>query len=170
MENGMQTLVEELTTIVCQEIDHYRRLLGLVRRERGLIVRGQLVGLIEMTRQKEALTSTLAQIERSRSSLLARLAPALDHEAGTITLGQAAALLHGEYGEALRVLVTEFRSVIGQCVAAHDVNRTLLDRSMALVQGALEIFCPVVDGPPSYGTGGRFNGAARAVAVLNHTA
>ncbi len=166
----MQMLLEELTTVVCQEIDHYRRLLGLVRRERGRIVRGQLAGLIEVTRQKEALASTLTQLERSRSSLLARLASALDQEPGAITLGRAAALLQGEYGETLHALVTEFRGVIGQLVAAHDVNRTLLDRSMALVQGSLEIFHPVVDRPPTYGAGGRFNGAAHSVAVLNQTA
>ncbi len=166
----MQTLLEELTTVVCQEIDHYRRLLGLVRRERGRIVRGHLAGLIEVTRQKETLTSTLAQLERSRSSLLARLAVELGHDAGTLSLGCAATVLQGECGEAFRALVTEFRAVIGQLVAAHDVNRTLLDRSMALVQGSLEIFRPVVDGPPTYGAGGRFTGTAHPVAVLNQTA
>jgi flagellar biosynthesis/type III secretory pathway chaperone len=166
----MQMLLEELATVVCQEIDHYRQLLGLVRRERGRIVRGQLAGLIEVTRQKEALTSTLAQLERSRSSLLARLAPGLGEEAGAMTLGRAATLLHGERGETFRALVAEFRVVVGQLVAAHDVNRTLLDRSLALVQGSLEIFRPVVDGPPTYGAGGHFNGAAHPVAVLNQTA
>jgi flagellar biosynthesis/type III secretory pathway chaperone len=169
MEIGMQMLVEELATVVCQEIDHYRQLLGLVRRERGRIVRGQLAGLVEVTRQKEALTSTLTQLERSRSSLLARLAPELGHEAGAVTLGRAAALLHGECGETFRALVAEFRVVVGQLVAAHDVNRTLLDRSLALVQGSLEIFRPVVDGPPAYGAGGLFNGAAHPVAALNQT-
>lgn len=166
----MQRLLEELTSIVCQEIDHYRRLLGLLRRERGRIVRGQLEALVEVTRQKEMLTSTLTQLEASRTDLLGRLAADLGQEPAMMTLGRAAALLQGECGEALRALVAEFRIVVGQLVAAHDVNRTLLDRSLALVQSALEIFRPVVDGPPTYGAGGRFNGPAHPAGVLNQTA
>lgn len=166
----MHMLLEELTTIVGQEIDLYRRLLGLVRRERGRIVRGQLAGLMEVTRQKEALTSTLAQVEQLRSSVLARLASDLGQESGSMTLGRAATLLHGEGGDTLRALVEEFRVVVSRLVAAHDVNRTLLDCSMALVQGSLEMFRPVVNGLPTYGAGGRFNGAAHPVAVLNQTA
>jgi flagellar biosynthesis/type III secretory pathway chaperone len=170
METGMQTLLDELTNVVCQEIELYRRLLGLVRRERGRIVRGELAGLIEVTRQKEGLTSTLAALETSRTGILARIAAELGQEGAVMTLGRAAAMLQGECGETLRALVAEFRGVVGRLVAAHDVNRTLLDRSLALVQGSLEIFRPIVDGPPTYGAGGRFNGSAHPVAVLNQSA
>jgi len=166
----MQTLLAELMAIVRQEIDQYRKLLTLLRRERGRIVRGELAGLVEVVRKKEAITKGLATLAESRLSLLGRIGAEVGDTESAITLSRLAALIPGETGDTLRALLTEFRGVVGLLVAASDVNRTLLDRSLEFVQGSLEIFRTVATGPQTYGSGGRFHEAAHPLAALNQTA
>ena len=166
----MQTLFADLTSVVRQEIESYRKLLAIMRRERGRIVRGELGGLVEVVRQKEALTKELSELEVSRASLLDRLATEFGQESSSVTLGRIAAMGPGADGATLRALLVEFRGVVGQLVAANDVNRTLLDRSLECVHGSLEMFRPVAAGAPTYGAGGRFNGSSHALAVVNQTA
>jgi flagellar biosynthesis/type III secretory pathway chaperone len=166
----METLLTELISIVRQEIDHYRQLLALVRRERGRIVRGELAGLVEVVRRKEALAKQLTDLEASRMLLLARVANELAEDAATVTLARAAAMARDGGDETLGALVAEFRGVVGQLVAANDVNRTLLDRSLECVHGSLELFRPVASGPSTYGAGGRAAGLSTSLAVVNHTA
>jgi flagellar biosynthesis/type III secretory pathway chaperone len=166
----MQTLLAELMAIVRQEIDQYRQLLALLRRERSRIVRGELAGLIEVVRRKEAITKDLATLEASRLSVLARLGPEVGAEESALSLSRLAALSPGEAGDTLRALLTEFRGVVGLLVAANDVNRTLLGRSLEFVQGSLEIFRTVATGPQTYGSGGRFHEAAHPLVALNQTA
>lgn len=166
----MYTCLADLATILRQEIDHYRQLLGLFRRERGCIVRGELAGLVELTRRKEAVTKGLAALEASRTGLLERLALECGEDGMTMTLARAAALAPGEHGENLQTLLVEFRGVVGQLVAASDVNRTLLDRSLECVHGSLDLFHSVAGDAPTYGAGARRNATAHTAAVLNQTA
>jgi len=91
----MQSLLTELATTLRQEIDQYRRLLAVVRTERGRIVRGELAGLVELVRKKEAITRDLAQLGASRLSLLERLAGECGETGSRMTLAQVASLAPG---------------------------------------------------------------------------
>ena len=160
------TLLTDLVTMLRQEVELYRRMLTLVRRERGRIVKGELAGLVEIVQQKEFLSRDLERVHVSRSSVLNRLAAALEGEGATLTLARAAQIAPGETGEILSGLLQEFRSLVGLLVAANDINRTLLDRSLECIQGSLDLFHSV-SGAPTYGAGGRL--AASPVAVLSQT-
>lgn len=166
----MHTQLADLQTILRREIDQYRQLLALVRQERARIVRRELAALAESVQRKEAVTRELAQIEASRTALLARLAAEFREEGSAMTLARAAALAPGDAGAALRALLAEFREVVGLLMAANDVNRTLLDRSLEVVQGSLQLFHTVTAAPPTYGAGGRFQETAHPLAVVNQTA
>lgn len=166
----MDELFAELVTLVRQEIEHYRRLLALVRRERGQIVRGDLAGLTKVVRKKEALARELDRLGKSRVSLLDRLAEELGEPAATLTLARVARLAPGEAGETLSATLTEFRGVIGRLIAANDVNRTLLDRSLEFVQGSLALFRTVITTNPTYGASGRLEPSNPALVALNQSA
>ena len=165
----MQEQLTELVTVLRQEIEQYRRLLAVVRRERGRIVRGELAGVVEAVRKKEAITQELANLEAARAALLDRLREELGDPGSPFTLAQAAALAPAKHGQTLREIVIEFRGVVGLLMAANEVNRTLLDRSLDFVQGSLELFRTVATAP-AYTSGGRFGEAARSATALNQTA
>jgi flagellar biosynthesis/type III secretory pathway chaperone len=166
----MKSLLVELTVVLRKEIDQYRRLLTLVREERGRVVRSELAGLLEVVQEKEAITQVLTQLEASRSSLADRLAAALGEGGSSLTLTRVAELSPGEIGRTLRTLRVEFCGVVDLLRAANDVNRTLLDRSLEFVQGSLELLRAVMAGTPTYGARGRFSETASPLAVVNRTA
>jgi len=166
----MHELLADLAALLRQEIDHYRRLLALARRERGRITKGELPGLTQLVRKKEVITQDLASVEASRASLLDRLAKELGEDRAGLTLARVAGLAPGEMGEALQALLVEFRGVVGQLIAANDINRSLLDQSLTFVRESLALFRTVVNTSPTYGKSGRLGESAPALVALNHTA
>ena len=163
----MNPLFMDLAVVLRQEIEHYRRLLALVQRERSRIVKGELRGLNEVIAKKETLAKDLVDLESTRTSLVARLAGELGEAVEDLTLARVAKLAPGRAGETLQTLLGEFRTVVGRLVAANDVNRTLLDRSLEFVHGSLSLFRTVPCAGPTYGKGGRLDEAGPALAVLN---
>jgi flagellar biosynthesis/type III secretory pathway chaperone len=166
----MQSLFAELATTLRQEIDQYRRLISVVRKERGRIVRGELAGLVELVHKKEAITRDLAQLGASRLSLLERLAREYGEDDSRMTLARVVSMAPGEVAERLQTLLVEFRGAVGLLMAANDVNRTLLDRSLDFVHGSLALFRTVATSGPTYNAGGRFGEDAQPLAVVNQTA
>jgi flagellar biosynthesis/type III secretory pathway chaperone len=166
----MQSLFAELATALRQEIDQYRRLIAVVRKERGRIVRGELAGLAELVHKKEAITRELAQLGASRLSILERLAREGGEDGSRMTLAHVVSMAPGEIAETLQALLIEFRGAVGLLMAANDVNRTLLDRSLDFVHGSLALFRTVATSGPTYNAGGRFGEDARPFVAVNQTA
>jgi flagellar biosynthesis/type III secretory pathway chaperone len=166
----MEALLAELTALLRDEIEQYRRLLLLVRRERSRITKGELPGLTQLVRKKELIAHDLASLEASRSSLLERLAEALGEEPADLTLARVARLVPGDLGEGLQALLVEFRGVVGHLIAANDINRDLLDQSLAFVRESLALFRTVANASPTYGKNGRVGESGSALMALNHTA
>jgi flagellar biosynthesis/type III secretory pathway chaperone len=166
----MQAQFADLAALLCQEIEHYRRLLALVRRERGKIVRGELAGLTELVRKKERLTQELVELEASRTSVVDKLAERFGERGGDLTLARVAQLAPPESRESLDALLAEFRGTISRLVAANDVNRTLLGRSLEFVQASLALFRTVVNANPTYDASGRVETADGTCLALNRMA
>jgi flagellar biosynthesis/type III secretory pathway chaperone len=166
----MHTLLTELATLLRQEIDRYRHLLTLVRRERRGIIQGELAGLVGVVRKKEAAARELEQVEAARICLLNRIAGESGGKGESLTLARVVEMAPGDLKCTLADLLAEFRGVVGLLIAANDVNRELLDKSLEFVHGSLELFHTVGANPPTYGAGGRVSEARRSLAVLNQTA
>ncbi|HSB68414.1 MAG TPA: flagellar protein FlgN [Candidatus Methylomirabilis sp.] len=166
----MHALLADLVALLRLEMEQYRRLLTLVRLERGHIVKGELAGLSEVVRKKEAVARKLCELEAARASLLDRLAAELNEPPASLSLARVAQLAPGESGETLSGLLSEFRILVSRLVAANDVNRNLLERSLEFVQDSLALFRTVIAPNPTYGANGRMEAAGTALAALNQTA
>jgi flagellar biosynthesis/type III secretory pathway chaperone len=169
VENGMRTLLTELATLLQQEIDRYRHLLTLVRRERRGIVHGELAGLVGVVRKKEAATRDLEQVEAARVCLLQRIAIVSGRGEESLTLARVIEMAPEDLKGTLADLLAEFRGVVGLLIAANDINRELLDKSLEFVHGSLALFHTVGANPPTYGAGGRISEARRPLAVVNQS-
>ena len=121
-------------------------------------------------RKKEAATRELAQVEAARVCLLKRIAGESGWEEESLTLARVVEMAPGEIKSTLADLLAEFRGVVGLLIAANDVNRELLDKSLEFVHGSLELFRTVGANPPTYGAGGRVSEPRRSLAVLNQMA
>jgi flagellar biosynthesis/type III secretory pathway chaperone len=166
----MQTMFTDLVTTLRQEISSYRSLLLLVRGERARIIKGDLRAIRDVVQKKEAIAEELQRLATCRTAILDRLATALGEEQAGFTLARLASRAPGDVGEMLQGLLVEFRRLVGQLMAANEVNQTLLTRSLESVQGTLALFRTVATANPIYGATGRLDESAGAVLALNQTA
>jgi flagellar biosynthesis/type III secretory pathway chaperone len=166
----MESLFADLAVLLRQEIGHYRRLLLLVRRERDPIAKGEIARLSAIVSEKERIVRELVGLEASRVLLLEGLASALGEPEANLTLGHVAHVAPGEVGHLLRALLAEFRGLIVRLVAANDINRTLLDRSLEFVGGSLGLFQTLTNANPTYEQSGRIAGPRFGLAALNQMA
>jgi flagellar biosynthesis/type III secretory pathway chaperone len=165
----MDSLLLELATVLQREIDQYRRLHTLLRRERGRIVKGEWGTLTEMVQAKETVVEELAQLASSRRALLERVAVRVDEPAAGLTLARLVQVAPADARPAFSRLLEEFRGVVGRLVAANEVNRMLVDRSIEFVQGSLSLFRTIVSQSSTYGADGRLEAAAPALRGVNQT-
>lgn len=165
----MASLFSDLAAVLRQEMEHYRRLLALAQGERGRIVKGELRGLTQVIEKKEGITRQLAELESLRTALMTRLAGEMGEPPEALTLARLGAAAGGGDGKVLQALLLEFRALVGRLVAAQEVNRTLLDRSLEWVHGSLALFRPVAADHQTYGKAGQLQGAEPALPLLNHT-
>ena len=148
----MDPLLLELATVLHHEIDRYRHLHTLLRKERGRIVKGDWAALTEMVHAKETVAEELRQLAASRGTLLERIAVRLGEPVAGLTLAR---------------LLDEYRGVVGRLVAANEVNRLLVDRSIEFVQGSLSLFRTVTSQTATYGADGRVEPRAPLLAGVN---
>ena len=165
----MDSLFLDLATVLQREIDQYRRLHTLLRRERGRIVKGEWGTLTEMVQAKETVVEELAQLASSRRALLERVAVRLDEPVAGLTLARLVQVAPEDARPVLARLLEEFRGVVGRLVAANEVNRMLVDRSIEFVQGSLSLFRTIVSQATTYGSDGRLEAAVPALRGVNQT-
>jgi flagellar biosynthesis/type III secretory pathway chaperone len=165
----MDSLFLDLAAVLQREIDQYRRLHTLLRRERGRIVKGEWRTLTEMVQAKETVVEELAQLASTRRALLERVAVRLDEPVAGLTLARLAQAAPADARSVFSRLLEEFRAVVGRLVAANDVNRMLVDRSIEFVQGSLSLFRTIVSQTNTYGADGRLEAAVPALRGVNQT-
>jgi len=166
----MDQLFTDLVAILRQEIEQYRQLLALVRRERGYIVRGELTQLAKVVQKKGTVSEGLYHLAARRTSLLEQLAESMGEPVDKLTLARVTRIAPGRTGETLSALLGEFRELVGRLVTANEINRTLLERSLEFVRGSLNLFRTVASPGPIYGANGRIESSSPMLAGLNQTA
>ena len=166
----MDVLCSDLVALLRQEIEQYRQLLALIRRERGYIVRGEFTQLAMIVKNKATVSEGLGYLAERRASLLRGLAESLGEPPEKLTLARVSRTVPGRSGESLAALLDEFRGVVGRLVTTNEINRTLLERSLESVRGSLDLFRTVASAGPIYGANGRIEGSSPVAAGLNQTA
>jgi flagellar biosynthesis/type III secretory pathway chaperone len=166
----MQGAWGELVALLEAEIAEYRRLVLMTRWERRPITQGEWTGIQEVAEQKERILREVVRLGEARRVLVGRLAGDQGEYDSASALARVANLAPGEARDALRRLLGEFRQVVARLAAAHEVNRTLLERSLEMVQSSLALFRTVCDPNPRYGPGGRVREFATAYSAVNQRA
>ena len=169
-EVAMDGLWDDLGLVIRQEVEQYRRLLALLRHEKGLIVRGQLQPLLDLIKQKETLTVELKVLEEARATLLDRVAARLGLEAGDLHFGRLGALAPPTHAALFDGLLQEFRLLVRQLAVANERNGVLLESSLEYIRGSLQLFTTLADRNPVYQDSGRLAAPTIPIRVLNQRA
>ena len=137
-------LFDDLAQVVRQEIECYERVLGLLRDEKGLLIRGDLEALGERVKQKETLGLEIKVLEEARLGLMRKIGTLLEISEQHLTCSKLAELAPPSSALLYQALLARFRQLIGQVEKINEQNGLLLDRSF--LAGAAPVIHPgIVD-------------------------
>ena len=151
------TAIEQLSAILRSEESLYRELLGLLQRERELMVDLDADGLGELVRQKETLAAEGRLIEQGRIDVAARLAIDLSISSDPVTLSQICVRI-GDDGDELREAHTRLVAIVSAVRELVQANRTMGGDRLSFVQKTLGLLGALLPGrtaePGAYGRTG----------------
>jgi flagellar biosynthesis/type III secretory pathway chaperone len=169
-EVAMDGLWDDLGLVIRQEVEQYRRLLALLRREKGLILKGQLQPLLDLVKQKETLAVELKVLAEARETLLSRVAARVGLDASELHFGRLGALAPATHAALFAELRDEFRRLVRQLAVANERNGLLLESSLDYIRGSLQLFTTLADRNPVYLDSGRLAAPSIPIRVLNQRA
>jgi len=137
-------LFDDLAQVVRQEIECYERALVLLREEKGLLIKGDLVALGERLKQKETLDLEVKVLEEARLGLMRKIGSLLEISEQRLTCSKLAELAPPSAALLYQALLSRFRQLIGQVAKINEQNGVLLERS-SLADAATVIHPGVVD-------------------------
>lgn len=161
-----EALTSRLIRVLEAHEEVYADLLSLGRRQREVVVKGDLPGLEALLEVQQALVHRAGQLEGERSELTEALARAWGVPVESLSLSRIQERCQdGNPQEAARL--GDLRGSLERLVSdLHEVNQEnarLLRRALALVRHTLDLILPA-EASPAYGAGGyRHRDVPRAV-------
>jgi hypothetical protein len=88
-----EKLFDDLAQVLRQEMDCYERPLDLLREEKGLLIKGDLVALDEQVKQKEPLGLEVKVLEEARLGLMRKIGALVELPERELTCSKLAELV-----------------------------------------------------------------------------
>jgi hypothetical protein len=152
----MQKLLNELESILLQEIDAYAHLVDLQQAEKRLLVARALEPFLTNLHAKEYRVRTIAQLEQKRQTLLKDLAPLLGLSDSTVTLRQLSTRVPEPFASALLHCRARLQEVVHVLQRCNHENARLLQDSLALIGETLTFFAALTPSRLTYQRSGTF--------------
>jgi hypothetical protein len=150
MNQQIATLQQNLLTTLEELVRHYRVLLETVRREKDILIAGQLDDLNENNRAKEAILIKVQLIEDTRVQHAAELATALGMTAESPRLLEIARLSGGELGDKFRNYHSVLELLLKRVHELNKENETLVQSALQHVTGAMKAIRETLQEKPTY--------------------
>jgi len=155
----METMLEQLLDLLRQETGLYGSLLPVFDMEKEAALRSELEALNAARLEKEKILDELNTSGRRRQRLVADLAEKLGYAEQGPTLKTIANRVHEPFAGRLRQAGRDFLAVLSQVQAANQRNRHLIDHSLSLLRGSVNLLCELTTSDPLYHRTGSMHGA-----------
>jgi hypothetical protein len=146
----IQQLVEELDRLVLKEIEAYQQLLEHQRAEKRFLVARSLESFLTNLQAKERLTHVIAQVDKARQDVSARLAPMLHLPVSAMTLRQLSRRVEEPYASRFRQHRERLCELVKHLQRCNRENARLLQDSLAIINEALAFFTCLMPTDPTY--------------------
>ncbi|KAF0185845.1 MAG: hypothetical protein FD164_106 [Nitrospirae bacterium] len=121
-------LYDELIGVLEKEFELCAQLVGLLQKERDVIVGLDPAALELLLREKETMIAGIRLCDESRERVLASLG-----FAGR-TISDVAQLADNDYRERLTALASKFKAIVGSIAELNRFNGVLIDKSLHYVK------------------------------------
>lgn len=134
--------------------------------EREAVIAGDREALDREVAQKELLVQRIQDAESRRQRQVDAVSASLDITDSGVTLETLAAATPPPWSQRLTVCRDELRREIEQVQMSNQSNQALVNQSLAMVQGSLEMLGNISPGKGTYGMGGKVAEPPRAGRLL----
>ena len=153
-------MLSDLSDLLNREFDLCRGLLGLLQRERQVVVDCAVEELIQINKEKENLVLKVRILEQSREAILEKLAHRLDLPPEGLTLSALEQRLQEPFAAQLRVFRSNLSSILQSLREVNEENRVFLQHSVDFVKGSLALIRYLTVSSPIYMASGSVGGNA----------
>jgi len=123
-------LYEELITILEKEFVLCTKLVGLLQKERDVIVSLDPNALEKLLGEKESISTDIRMCDEARERILERLG------FSNKTISQVASVADDEYRDKLKDIASRFTSVIQSITELNKLNGKLIEKSLYYVKAS----------------------------------
>ncbi|MBF0505272.1 MAG: flagellar protein FlgN [Nitrospirae bacterium] len=124
----MIQLYEELIDVLEKEFSLCAQLVGLLQKEKDVIVSLDPAALEELLSEKEAVSTNIRMCEEARERILDRLG------FKNKTISQVAAVAADDYRDRLTGIASKFTSVIQSIMELNKLNGKLIEKSLYYIK------------------------------------
>lgn len=138
----MASLMDELFQVIEQENQYYQELTGLANEKTGIIVKGAIDELTELTVKEQDYVVVLKELEKKRDEILVDIANVLNQNKDEFTVAKLEEKLSGQPKEQGRLmeLRSNLRSTIDKLNLLNKENQILLQQALEMVEFDLTLF------------------------------
>lgn len=132
----MASLIEELVSVLEQEVIQHKELLSISNRKTDAIVRGDLDGLRTTTDEEQDIVGVVLNLERKREELVNDIAVVINKDPKELTISKIVELLpSNQDGKAkLKELQSNLIEVVKELQKVNDMNKELLNEAAQIVE------------------------------------
>lgn len=159
----MEKIIEELMTIISQEIDAFNRLLTTLHEKQRAIVEGEVARLNDSVRDETRLTSETQSLEVERLKRSQALAEELDMKNLNPKLSEIIENVEKKYAHRLREQRNLLKSLIGKIQVLNKNNQFLLNYSLNFIEKSMELLLTGHDPARIYEKDGKMRQEVRKV-------
>ncbi len=159
----MEKIIEELITIISQEIDAFNRLLTTLHEKQRAIVEGEVARLNDSVRDESRLTSETQSLEAERLKRSQALAEELEMKNLNPKLSEIIVSVEKKYARRLQEQRDLLKSLIGKIQVLNKNNQFLLNYSLNFIEKSMELLLTGHDPARIYEKDGKMRQEVRKV-------
>ena len=128
--------MEDLITVLNQEVDKYSILLELSKRKTPIIVKGDVAQLQQITEEEQLAVEAVDELDKKRSELMRDIANVTNRDFDKLKLKDLVAMMEGRPKEhdALVLLQDKLKKTVGELKLINEQNGALVRQSLDMVE------------------------------------
>lgn len=137
----MASLIENLISILEQEIVEYETLLGLSQKKTPVIVAGDLQQLEQITDEEQLVASRITNLDNQREAVIKDIANVTNKDVESLKLANLIEMLANRPQESKKLaeIHDKLKNVVGNMQRVNEQNKELIAHSLDMVEFDLNL-------------------------------
>ena len=165
----MELLLKELLELLEDEIEIFRSLLPVFKKEKEAVLASELNELNKASAQKEKLLFNMRSLEKKRTHVMNKLAETLEVLPDDLTLTKLAQSVKEPYSTRLKNCGSQLLKLTKSISSANTGNKNIFAHSLNFVKGALTLLQNIIAPGQVYHRTGKVQAEVKGSTVKRFT-